>query len=80
MVYYPVYRWGEVISFKVPRELKKKAEKLDWPSELRAFVEDRVRAAERSLVVRRILERSPEKTLPAGSVVKAIREDREVPA
>jgi len=75
---------GEVISFKVPRELKKKVEKLkdviDWPSELRAFVEDRVRAAERSLVVRRILERSPEKTLPAGSVVKAIREDREVPA
>ena len=72
---------SEVISFKVPKELKKKVEKLkdviDWPSELRAFVEERVWTAERSLVIRRILERTPEKTLPAGSVVKAIREDRE---
>ena len=50
---------------------------IDWPSELRAFVEEKVRAAEQSLVVRRILERSPEKTLPTGSVVKAVREDRE---
>ena len=35
------------MSFKLPRELKKKMENLkdvvDWPSELRAFVEERVR-------------------------------------
>ncbi|HDJ67036.1 MAG TPA: CopG family transcriptional regulator [Nitrososphaeria archaeon] len=72
---------SEVISFKVSRELKKRVEKLkgiiDWPSELRAFVEERVMAAERSLVIQKILERAPEKILPAGSVVKAIREERE---
>ncbi|RLG09308.1 MAG: CopG family transcriptional regulator [Thaumarchaeota archaeon] len=72
---------SEVISFKVSRELKKRVEKLkgiiDWPSELRVFVEERVMAAERSLVIQKILERAPEKILPAGSVVKAIREERE---
>ena len=71
---------SEVISFKVSRELKKKVDELkgiiDWPSELRAFVENRVREVERSLVIRRILDRTPEKILPAGSVVKAIREER----
>jgi len=30
---------------------------IDWPAELRAFVEERVPRAERSLVIRRILER-----------------------
>jgi len=72
---------GEVMSFKLPKELKKKMENLrdivDWPSELRAFVEERVKAAERSLVIKKILERSPEKILPAGSVPKAIGEERE---
>jgi len=33
--------------------------------------------AKRSLVIRRILRRVPEKVLPAGSVVKAIRDERE---
>ena len=69
------------MSFKLPKELKKKMENLkdivDWPSELRAFVDERVKAAERSLVIKKILERSPEKILPAGSVAKAIREERE---
>ena len=35
------------MSFKLPKELKKKMENLkdvvDWPSELRVFVEERVR-------------------------------------
>jgi len=69
------------MSFKLPKELKKKMENLkdivDWPSELRAFVEERVKAAERSLVIKKILERSTEKILPAGSIAKAIREERE---
>jgi len=37
---------SEVISFKVSKELKEKYEKLkdviDWPAELRAFVEERI--------------------------------------
>ncbi len=72
---------SEVISFKVPRELKKKYEKLkgviDWPSELRAFVEERIQRAERSLLILNMLKRKPEKVLPKGSVVTVIREDRE---
>lgn len=38
---------SEVISFKVSKELKKKIDKLkdviDWPSELRAFIEKRIK-------------------------------------
>lgn len=72
---------SEVISFKVSKELKEKYEKLkdviDWPAELRAFVEERVRMAERSLVIRKILEKRPREVLPRGSVVAVIREDRE---
>jgi len=72
---------SEVISFKVSKELKEKYEKLkdviDWPAELRAFVEERVRRAERSLVIRKILEKRPREVLPRGSVVAVIREDRE---
>jgi len=72
---------SEVISFKVSKELKEKYERLkdviDWPAELRAFVEERIRRAERSLVIRRILEKRPREILPRGSVVAAIREDRE---
>ena len=71
---------SEVISFKVSKEVKEKYEKLkniiDWPAELRAFVEERIRKAERSLVIRRILEKKPREILPKGSVVAAIREDR----
>jgi len=70
-----------VIIFKVSKELKEKYEKLndviDWPAALRAFVKERVRRAERSLIIRRILEKRPREVLPRGSVVAAIREDRE---
>jgi F0F1-type ATP synthase delta subunit len=72
---------GEVISFKVPKEVKKKYEKLkdviNWPAELRAFIEERIRKAERSEIIRKILEKKHREILPKGSVVAAIREDRE---
>ena len=72
---------SEVISFKVSKEIKEKYDKLknfiDWPAELRAFVEERIRKAERSLVIRKILEKKPREILPRGSVVAAIREDKE---
>lgn len=72
---------SEVISFKVSKELKEKIDKLkdviDWPSELRSFLERRVKEVERSETIKRILERTPSKILPAGSVVKSIRGDRE---
>ena len=44
---------------------------------MRAFVEERVLRAVRLLVIRRILEKKPREVLPRGSVVAAIREDRE---
>lgn len=61
--------------------MKEKYEKLkgviDWPAELRAFVEEGIRKAERSGVVRKMLEKKPREILPRGSFVAAIGEDRE---
>jgi len=72
---------SEVISFKVSKEIKEKYEKLkdviDWPAELRAFVEERIRKAEITRVIRKILEKKTREVLPRGAVVAAIREDRE---
>jgi len=72
---------SEVISFKVSKEIKEKYEQLkdviDWPAELRAFVEERIRKAERKRIIHKILEKKTREILPRGSVVAAIREDRE---
>jgi len=72
---------SEVTSFKVSKEIKEKYKKLkdiiDWPAELRAFVEERTRKAERTRVIRKILEKKPREVLPRGTVVAAIREYRE---
>jgi len=72
---------SEVISFKVSKEIKEKYEQLkdviDWPAELRAFVEERIRKAERKRIIHKILKKKTREILPRGSVVAAIREDRE---
>jgi hypothetical protein len=44
---------------------------------LRAFVEERIRKAERTHFIHKILEKKPLEILLIGSVVAAIMEDRE---
>jgi len=77
-----VYTLSEVLSIRIPRELKKRIDKLksfvDWKKEIIKFLEDRVRYYERMKIVKEIhklLETHP--TFPKGSVVKAVREDRD---
>ena len=71
-----------VVSFRVPRELKERMERLrgrvDWGEELRRFLEERLEEleAEEALEeVDELLEGVPE--LPEGTVAGWIRSDRE---
>ncbi|RLF17677.1 MAG: CopG family transcriptional regulator [Thermoprotei archaeon] len=72
---------SEVLSIRIPRELKRRIDKLkgfvDWKNEIIRFLEDRVRYYERVKIIKevhKLLEAHP--TFPRGSVVKAVREDR----
>ena len=40
-------------------------------------MEAKVKKTERALVIQKIVSREPRKIIPAGSVAKAIKEDRE---
>ncbi|ADI32031.1 hypothetical protein [Staphylothermus hellenicus] len=71
-----------VLSIRIPKKLKEEMDKLkdlvDWPSEIRAFLEERVRRYKRIKVLRevdQILEQLPE--TPRGLADKLMREDRE---
>jgi hypothetical protein len=71
-----------VISIRVPKKLKEEMDKLkdfvDWASEIRSFIEERVRRYKRIRVLNeldRILEELPE--TPRGLAVRLVREDRE---
>ena len=73
---------SEVVSFKVPREVKLKMKKLEkyvnWSEELRKFLIKRVEELEREVNFREVLE----KLKNTGSVeesfsVKSVREDRD---
>jgi uncharacterized UPF0146 family protein len=71
-----------VLSIRVPKKLKEEVNKLkdmvDWPSEIRAFLEERVRMYRRIKALNeidRVLEDLPE--TPRGLAAKLVREDRE---
>ncbi len=73
---------SEVLSIRVPRELKKKIEELkelvDWRSEIVEFLWKRVEYYEKLKVLReveKIMENHPE--LPPGLAVRLVREDRD---
>jgi hypothetical protein len=66
----------------VPKKLKEEMDKLkdvvDWASEIRSFLEERVRYYKRLKALREaneIIERLPE--TPKGLASKLVREDRE---
>lgn len=73
---------SEIIAVKVSRELKKKMKTLkkevNWPEEIRRFIEAKVREVEAKKTIERIT-REIENTegVPKGFAVKLVREDRE---
>ena len=73
---------SDVLSIRVPREIKRKMELLkdvvDWNEEIREFLERRVDELYRRRVieeVRRVIEKLPE--MPRGVVTAYVREDRD---
>ncbi|WP_167827812.1 CopG family transcriptional regulator [Pyrolobus fumarii] len=73
---------SEVLSIRVPRDLKKRMMALrdvvDWRREIIAFLEERVRYYERLVALREaeeLLRGHP--VLPRGMVVRMVREDRD---
>ena len=73
---------SEVLSVRIPRNLKKEMERLkdfvDWKEEIVKFVEERVdyyRRLKTLTEVHRSLETHP--NLPRGSATRSMREDRD---
>jgi len=70
------------VSFRVPRELKRKMDELrgviNWSEELRRFVERRVREYEQLRAIEeleRLIRRVP--AAPRGAAARYVREDRD---
>ena len=70
------------ISFRVPKELKKKMDELrgtiNWSEELRRYLERRIREYEQSKAIEeleKVIESLP--PLPRGTAVGYVREDRD---
>ena len=73
---------SEVVSFKVPREIKEKMRKyskmVKWSEELRNYVIERIRAMEAEENLRKVIEMiESTKGVPKGFSVRSVREDRD---
>lgn len=73
---------SEIIAVKVSRELKKKVKALkkevNWPEEIRRFIEEKIREVESRKAVERITrEIGRTEGVPKGFSVRLVREDRE---
>ena len=74
---------SEVVSFKVRREIKKKMEelkdKVNWPEELRRFVEEKIIEIEARENFEKILKMLEQATwsVPRGFSRESVREDRD---
>jgi len=73
---------SEVVSFKVPREVKLKMKKLEkyvnWSEELRKFLIKRVEELEREVNFREVLEKLKNTgSVEEGFSVESVREDRD---
>jgi len=69
---------SEVVSFRVPRELREKMRryKVDWPRELREYIERRIRGLEALEVLREVEERAARRRVRVDSTL-LLREERE---
>jgi len=80
-----VYTGGglvEVVSFRVPKEVKERMKRLrkyvNWPEELRAYVIRRVEELEREINFREVIEELKETgSVPRGFSAASVREDRD---
>lgn len=70
------------VSFRIPRELKKRMEALrsyvNWSEEVRRFLEQRVRELEQLKAIQELeelIEKLP--SLPRGVAARYVREDRD---
>ena len=70
------------VSFRVPRELKERMDRLrdrvNWSEEVRRFLERRVRELEQALAIEELenlIKRLPQ--VPRGTVAGYVREDRD---
>lgn len=73
---------SEIIAVKVSRELKKKTKALkkevNWPEEIRRFIEGKIREIEAKKTIERITgEIEKTEGVPKGFSVRLVREDRE---
>ncbi len=69
---------SDVVSFRVPKKLRAKMKKypIDWSSEVRRFLEERVRGLELLELLDEIEKRASERKVQVDSTI-LIREDRE---
>lgn len=69
---------SDVVSFRVPKKLRAKMKKypIDWSSEIRRFLEERVRGLELLELLDEIEKRATERKVQVDSTT-LIREDRE---
>ena len=69
---------SEVITVRVPRELKKRMKRFEngWSEEIRAFIEERVRQLELMELIEEIAS-DPRRPVVKGDSTPLIREDRE---
>ena len=69
---------SDVVSFRVPRKLRAKMKKypIDWSSEVRRFLEERVRGLELLELLDEIEKRASQRKVQVVST-SLIREDRE---
>ena len=71
-----------VVSFRIPKELKKKMDELrgliNWSEEIRKFIERRIKEYEQLRAIEELEEivRSIP-TMPKGTAMKYVREDRD---
>ena len=73
-----VFTLSDVVSVRIPRELKKKMKKynIDWSSEIRRFIEDRIKTLEFLELLNNVEERARKRRTRVDSA-KLIREERE---
>ncbi len=74
---------SEVVAFKVRREIKRRMEELkgevNWPEELRRFVEEKIREVEARKTKERLRKRLRRASwsVPRGTAARLVRGDRD---
>jgi len=80
--YIEVKEMSEVVSFKVPKQIKEKmrryADRVNWAEELRRFVKSRVEELEREENIKEVINiLMNTKEVPSGFSEASVREDRD---